>query len=229
MEILGYSERGIINSLIFCIGEDIALMNKFIKLFKIPELTDLGFPEDYTILLEQSFSRFGDADLILILHYKNPEHKKVIFIEGKVKTFQAKHWYLNREYLKYNKKEKYTGYSSNLFFQLRLKKLLIDEKENITTNGFAKESTFNDIRKIGNNFIVKKAFELINCSKAYYIGLIPSTEKEIEAFKLENNTGLHFLSWGKVEQFSKENNLEKVIKIFSFNKGQIYKPEEGNL
>ena len=71
MKILGYSERGIINSLIFCIVEskDKELMNKFIELIKIPELTVLGEPNDYTILLEQSFSGFGDADLVIIMEY----------------------------------------------------------------------------------------------------------------------------------------------------------------
>ena len=70
--------------------------------------------------------------------------------------------------------------------------------------------------------IVKKSFNLINCTKAYYIGLIPSKEKEIEDFKLENKTELHFLSWEEVESFCNDKDLEEVKKIFNFNKGQIY-------
>ncbi|PCH78090.1 MAG: hypothetical protein COB98_01645 [Flavobacteriaceae bacterium] len=231
MRILGYSERGIINSLIFSIGEDMELMNQFIGLIDLPKTFQLGTPKDYTVLLEQSFSRFGDADLIIIIHYKKPEDKKVLFIEAKVKTLQG-NWILQTQYDKYidqeqyEKKERYKGYSSNLFFQLHLKKLLIDYST--VYNGLKEEEgieepKFGDIRKIGNNKIVLDAFELLKDSEAFYIGLIPSKEKEIEEFTKENETGLHFLAWEKVHEFCKDNEkLEKVLGIFGYNKGQIY-------
>lgn len=226
MKILGYSERGIINSLIFSIGENKKLMNNFIKLINIPELKQA---EDYTLLLEQSFSRFGDADLVIILHYKKPEQNKVLFIEGKVKTYQKKSWSLQVQFDKFNKKDKYNGYSSNLFFQLSLKKLLMEYSvnykriEDVEEIGI-EEPRFGDFRKIGNNKIVYKAFELLKNSKAFYVGLIPSSKQEIKDFKLENNnTGLHFIAWETVYEFcKKKEKLKKVKKIFKYNKGQIY-------
>lgn len=233
MKIIGYSERGIINSLIFSIGKNIALMNKFIQLINIPELNQLKKPKDYTILLEQSFSRFGDADLIIIVHYDNPKHNRVLFIEGKVKTYQVKKWRLNSQFNKLNKidklnkREKYNGYSSNLFFQLHLKKLLIDKWAEIKKYGGVKEPIFKDFRKIGDNKIVLKAFDLIACEKAYYVGLVPSTEKDINEFISENNTGFNFLSWEKVEKFCKQNELMEVLDMFKYNSGQIYqRPKE---
>jgi hypothetical protein len=108
MKILGYSERGIINSLIFSIGDDKELMDEFIKLINIPEIEKLkDTAKDYTILLEQSFSRFGDSDLVIIIHYEKPEDNKVLFIEGKVKTSSG-NWNIQSQFDKYIDKEQYT-------------------------------------------------------------------------------------------------------------------------
>lgn len=235
MKILGYSERGIINSLIFSIGESPELMTEFIRKIKLPKSFELGNPENYTILLEQSFSRFGDADLIIIIHYKKPEDKKVLFIEGKVKTSQGS-WKIQTQFDKYvdeeqyETKEKYNGYSSNLFFQLYLKKLLIDYSavyKNVKDEKGIEEPKFGDFRKIGKNKVVLDAFELLKCKKenTYYVGLIPTLVEDIKKFNSEElDYTISYLSWETVEQFCRENELEKVIEIFEYNKGQIYSP-----
>ena len=222
MKILGYSERGIINSLIFEIGGDKALMDGFVKEIGIEGLFKPEQPKDYEILLEQSFSGFGDADLIVIIEYESC--KKVLFIEGKVKTSQRKHWSLHKQFNKYNEKKKYNGYSSNLFFQLYLKRLLMKKKDTIKNNRKSKIIGRFRERKIGENEIVWKAFKkLLKIEKAYYVGLIPSTNKEIYDFEKVNNTGLHFLAWETIHKFCKDNEkLEKVVKIFDYNDGQIY-------
>lgn len=249
MKILGYSERGIINSLIFSIGDDIELMNAFIDLIKIREIKELkSTVKDYTILLEQSFSRFGDADLVIIIEYENPEDNKVLFIEGKVKTSQS-NWIIQSQFDKYTKKDRYNGYSSNLFFQLHLKKLLFDNCKKYEFEKGIIEPKFEDFRKIGENKVVLKALKKIKkCKEAYYIGLIPSTKGEIKDFKNTKNDlsdfidnddlRLHFISWKKVEKFCKKHNnpeskkelihpkLNKVLKIFKYNKGQIYKRDK---
>jgi len=241
MKILGYSERGIINSLLFNIGDDMELMGKFIGLMDLPEAFELGNPIDYTVLLEQSFSEFGDADLVIIIHYKyyedlkdeKPEDKKVLFIEGKVKTSNS-NWIINTQFNKYIdkeqyiKKEKYSGYSSNLFFQLHLKKLMFDKWREIKENGLVEEPKFEEHRKIGGNKIVLKAFELINCKESYYIGIIPTKHNDINTFEGKIDLDLNFLSWEKVEKFCEDKkleypNLEKVIEIFEYNDEQIYK------
>lgn len=222
MKILGYSERGIINSLIFNIGEDKELLNKFIESIKLRNPFELGEPKDYTILLEQSFSRFGDSDLIIIIDYEKPENKKVLFFEGKVKTYK-RNWNIQTQFNKYKKQEKYNGSSSNLFFQLHLKKLLIENLVEIKEKGGIREPKFGDFRKKGSNKIVLDAFDLIADSEAYYIGLIPISQKKIDEFIEENkDLGLHFISWETVYDFCQCNNLEKVKEIFKYNEGQIY-------
>lgn len=234
IKILGYSERGIINSLIFEIGEDIELMSDFIGYIDLPISFKLEKPTKYTVLLEQSFSRFGDADLIIIIHYEKPEQKKVLFIEGKVKTSQG-NWKIQTHFdkyideVQYEKKEKYNGYSSNLFFQLYLKKLLIEYRvacKNVNILQGILEPKFGDIRKIGNNKVVLKAFNLIECKKenAYYVALIPTLHEDIKKFKGKADYDISFLSWETVHNFCKNNKkkLNKVLEIFEYNEGQIY-------
>ncbi|MFV8271266.1 hypothetical protein ACNQGP_15205 [Flavobacterium sp. GT2N3] len=236
MKILGYSERGIINSLIFSIGDDNELMGKFIGLMNLPETFDLGEPINYTILLEQSFSEFGDADLVIITHYKNPkeekpEDKKVLFIEGKVKTLKS-NWNINTQYknhIQLNKDEiiqKPTNYWSNLFSQLYLKKLLITNLDEIKIEKL-KETNFTGKRQIGSHKIVLNAFQMIECEEAYYVGIIPSTVNEIKDFTAINQTGYYFISWKTVHDFcKKEEKLNKVLDVFDYNEGQIYKYDE---
>lgn len=247
MKILGYSERGIINSLIFSIGEKKKLMDAFISLINIPEVEKLkDTAKDYTILLEQSFSRFGDADLVIIIEYENPKHKKVLFIEGKVKTTSSS-WIIQTQFNKYikykevEKERKPKDYWSVLFSQLYLKKLLIENWIKIKNeDDFVIETPILGIRKIGTNEVVLKAFDLIECGQAFYVGLIPTTENKIKQFKESKNYiqnmdfEMHYLAWESVENFCvKHKNpdekeelihqkLKKVVDIFKHNKGQIY-------
>lgn len=237
MKILGYSERGIINSLIFSIGEDKALMDKFIGKISLPKPFELGNPKRYTILLEQSFSDFGDADLVIIIHYKDEEVEKaedkiVLFIEGKVNTSLSS-WNINTHFNNYDKKEEFDGYSSNLFYQLYFKKQLIDNwpiiEQQIKKEKKEKEieiKSFFRPRKIGNNPIVHKAFNLIECSKAYYIGLIPAKQVDFDKFEGKLDFDIHFLLWETVEKFCEDHKLKKVIEIFEYNDEQIYKRDK---
>jgi len=228
MKILGYSERGIINSLIFSIGEDKTLMDAFIKEIGIEELFHPEQPKDYEILLEQSFSGFGDADLIVIIEYKS--HKKVLFIEGKVKTFYPKSWSLQKQYDKYKQGE-YKGYSSNLFYQLYLKSLLFQNKGKIKWE-YDKVTNFNDViarcrvrdRKIGKNEIVWKAIKKIaECDQEINVALVPSEKHDINIFDIKLvDYPVHFLTWETVHEFCKINKLKKTLDIFEYNKGQIY-------
>lgn len=229
--IYGYSERGIINSLVFNICEDKGLMKQFIELIKLPKPIDIGKPKKYTILLEQSFSRFGDADLIIIVHYEVPIKNIVLFIEGKVNTYK-KSWNIVEEYRKYlepkdgDTKIKPNNYWSNLFSQLYLKTLLMEYRHNYKYQKVEigiLEPNFGDFRKIGKNKIVNKAFDLITDGEAYYIGLIPTPQNEIEDFLTDKkDLGIHFLSWETVHGFCADNDLTKVLNIFDHNKGQIY-------
>ena len=225
MKIYGYSERGIVNSIIFNIGDKKKLITEFVKL--IPVLSEIDEPDDYDILLEQSFSKFGTSDLIIIAHYYNPIKNLILFYEAKVKA-NNKSWTLDKQFNNFNyqlanreERDKYNV--SNLFYQLYLKELLISNIEGLDNN-----KTIDDIlnipRKIGNNEIVKKAVKILidvrpDC--CYYIGIIPSTEEQSKQLDF-NKQIIHFLPWNKIEDFAEANKLDKVLETFQFNKGQIY-------
>lgn len=59
-------------------GEDKRLMDEFIDLIGIPALKEVQ-AKDYPILLQQSFSRFDDPDLIIIAEHENPKHRKFFY------------------------------------------------------------------------------------------------------------------------------------------------------
>jgi len=232
MKILGYSERGIINSLLFNIGGDKELMDEFIGLIKIPEIEKLkDSAKDYTVLLEQSFSRFGDADLVVIIHYEKPEDNKVLFIEGKVKTSNSS-WNIQSQFKKYiefkgdEKKIKPKNYWSNLFSQLYLKKLLIENWDKVKNiESFVVKSDYVGERKIGTNKVVLAALEIIRCDKknAYFVGLIPTRQKEFDKFHNKVDFEMSFLLWETVHDFCrKKEKLKDVLEIFKYNDRQIY-------
>jgi len=226
MKIYGYSERGMINSLMYRIGEDEELLKAFIKLISLPKSIDVEDANNFEIIIEQSLSQFGDADLIIIANYANND-KKVLFFEAKVKTSQG-NWIIGNQFAKFTDKGKYNGYASNLFYQLRLKKILVNKLKGVEEPNMIEEG-----KSVGKNKIVNKTVEKIGEGTShYYIGIIPTMDDEIKAFldnsknkkSLEEKCGkkLYFLSWKAIEDFCKNKKLQKVLEMFKYNEGQIY-------
>ena len=93
VKILGYSERGIVSSLLYEMNarkDSLALFGAFLDLYKPmcknerPEFGDL---RNVTALLEHSFSDFGDADIILNVNTCGGA-SHCIFVEAKVSNAQ---------------------------------------------------------------------------------------------------------------------------------------------
>ena len=252
--IYGYSERGIFNSIIYYMYyKNIDLIGYFLE-----ELGIQGFTEqdrfDFIFLNEQSFSKFGNNDLTIIVNERNTESKYVVFVEGKTGKFS-----LNNEFKKIenifesrdrlidqNKKEYYT---SNLFIQLYFKYLLPKSEYTESKNdiGIPVDDRFKgffhkngDNRKIGANETVLRGHNLIkNATKYYYVAIIPKQEKnqskEIGTELLQNyftrlgllhNENIKCAFWQNIEVFFKNNGVDEVIENFDFNRNQIYKMEK---
>lgn len=207
MTILGYSERGVINSLIYNIGYDKNQLTDFIKLINIPTAINIGVPNDYEIIMEQSFSQFGSSDLIIIIN-PNKEDKIALFFEAKVMTCQGI-WDLEKMYDKFKRNIKYRNYASNLFFQLYLKELLINNFNSITKQ-IAVIDKLGNHRQIGKNKVVNKTFNKISERNAYYIGIVPTSDNEIKTFMAKNPACTnYFLSWEAIYKYCVVNNLQK--------------------
>lgn len=221
------------------------LLNEFLSLPSFPYLvrgTNFRI-SDAKILIEQSFSDFGDAD-VLLLATTDKGDKKSIFIEAKVKTFQKQRWGIRKEFEKFNKGHVRGNKisSSNLFTQLYYKVRLVKalQKESITRlqkEGIQFPKHFSKgKRKIGNNKVVVEAVKELKpyCENTLFIALVPDDISNIRSFyevTLKNysselpewevrNWG--YVYWGQVENFCEENRLEETLKVFEFNKGQIY-------
>ena len=94
VRVCGYSERGIFNALLYDIGfsaDPLSTLGGLLSLICVPGRTlDFSSLEGAEVLVEQSLSDFGDADVILLLH--GAGWRRAVFIEGKVKPSQVGRW-----------------------------------------------------------------------------------------------------------------------------------------
>ncbi|MDD4684391.1 MAG: hypothetical protein PHD45_04075 [Bacteroidales bacterium] len=220
--IFGYSERGILNSLMFEISKDKKLMIEFLKLLPEEIAVKIGTPACFKILLDHSLSGFGSPDLIVIAHYIKPEDKKVIFLEAKVQTLGHQNWNLQALYDNYvgvsvdNYKQRKMG--SNLFFQLKLKRSLVENLDTIRENNLIEVGVVS--KKIGNNAIVLRTVDMIDYAAEYfYVGIVPHCNFSQSE---EDKEKYNFLLWKDIEKFCEKNKLQNVLDMFDYNKGQIY-------
>ncbi|MCX5829663.1 MAG: hypothetical protein NTV58_16965 [Deltaproteobacteria bacterium] len=192
MEIMGYSERGVINALFYEIaysGKSLQLSKELLTLADCPSLVEFGQSlTEVRVFIEQSLSDFGDADAILLLDAG--DKKGVVFLEAKVKSSQRNEWKLKLEFEKFisdcNKGDKKLS-SSNLFTQLYHKHRFLNGLSDI--EGLKKGIDFpkcstKGTRKIGNNPVVLFAVKEIKSyrNNAWYIALVPDTAIAVRDF-----------------------------------------------
>jgi hypothetical protein len=245
MQVLGYSERGMINSLFYGIKSSqngLQLLNDFLHLASFPYLSVRFQISDAKILIEQSFSDFGDADSVLLVN--NQESKQVVFIEAKVKVSGNLNWSVTREFAEFvSGIENGKVNSSNLFVQLYYKARLInglraDGVEQLQKGAKFPECFSKTVRKIGSNRVVLQAMDQLAgycCRDALFLALVPDDISSLKRFYEDSLRNYHpdgfpewdvtnwgYMSWGEVEKFCKDNKLDGVIENFEFNRGQIY-------
>jgi hypothetical protein len=235
MEIIGYSERGIINSIAYFLSENVQYVYEFIEVMGI-SIPKLDY--SYTLLIEQSFSDFGDSDLIIIIENKQNREKIVLFIECKIKTYQGTFQILS-EFKKIeralNKSDKITGISSNLFVQLYYKYLMVTTKgksDKIKSLSPIFKKHNNNPRILGSNKIVLNAFDKIKeANDYYYIAITPTAPNEmdntefrekIKSLNLMPETNVHLCYWDNIKILFDRIKARKVINVFEYNNGQIY-------
>lgn len=232
MQVLGYSERGVINSFFYemaftHLSKSIELFDEFIKLIK-PMIDGVKLPKFKlksgtlpTIIIEPSFSDFGDADAVIMFEDENIG-KTVLFVEAKVCA--EKSWNFARNVLLhlvegFNKISKgvkpKSDYSSNLLIQLYHKYHMIKERKKLissTSPAFSLRLPLSPLyhkgkqikRKIGANNCVRKVLEFIDSSLTegndYYISIIPTDswgEKSTSSglthtFELNKNVDINY-------------------------------------
>lgn len=243
MKIIGYSERGIVSSLFYEIAysktpSDLLCRLLAMATFPFTEFTTIGIPEA-EILIEQSFSDFGDLDTLLLISQET--HKYSIFIEAKVKPSQTPAWKIEEEWGKFQEGIQSTLSSSNLFTQLYHKVRLV---ETLRSGGIAKlqkgipfpRCSSKLIRKIGKNEVVLRAVKKLQgyLDASYYVALVPDSPEAVGRFFQDklicsmphdfigwDVQSYGYLTWADVEKFCIDYRLENSLEVFSHNKGQI--------
>lgn len=220
MKKITYSERGLVDSLIYSLDEELTadLLSKAFPSYKGKKFTDIVF------YLEQSLSEFGSPDLII--SFTCDEKKTIIFVEAKVSN--QKNWSLMQQYKLYKKNA-----DSNFFWQIALKQLLIDNRDKniseLADKGVKSENEHimhkSHNRKLGKNPVVSNLYNQVikNANEVLYLGIIP--KKEALVFDGEDKAlfeQIHYLTWKEIEEFANENGLKDLTENFNWNKGLIY-------
>lgn len=202
INIVGYSERGVINALLYgiALNKDEKAMKEFISLAGITNNYC-----NYKLYSEFSLSEFGSPDFTIIA-----DDKDVFFIEAKVscgKKFDLKEQKNHHDsYL--SKKLFVDGHASNLFFQLRLKEYFYRHKINnddINKLGLPPEIRFSRgrDRKEGENVVVRKFINELKGKRAYYIAIIPECDSfitpRVEKYD-DYNITISFITWESIIQ-----------------------------
>ncbi len=247
MNVYGYSERGVLNSLLYEIlysNNGDALLNRLIERTSFPLTDDKPSSGTSTALVEQSLSDFGSADAIILT--TSPVGNYTIFVEAKVLS-QAREWKLSAEFDKFRAGLQSVVNSSNLFTQLYHKQQLATVlkgngiwalQRGVNCPSWSK----NQKKKAGNNPVVLNALRLIqqHADSVYYLALVPDSDERASAFfdrelrsvQLPNVPGWdvsHFgyLTWAAVKSFCKKYQLAATLDVFAYNPGQIFPENEG--
>ena len=245
VRLCGYSERGIFNALLYEIGfspNPVNAMVGLLSLIRVPGSSpDFSLLQGAEILVEQSLSDFGDADAILLLH--GPGWRSVVFVEGKVKRSQVGNWTVHgawHEFLIRKKDGKLD--SSNLFTQLYHKVRFVTALRDEGIAGLQQGVQFpscstQTVRKLGSNPVVERAARMIEkyLGDALYVAVVPDSEEHLADFYSNeftagpaadvtgwDSTGWGYLTWAQVEDYCKLHELVNTLRVFEFNRGQIY-------
>jgi len=250
VSIRGYSERGLLNSLLYEIRysnnsvdrlREVLCRSVFPNMTQAPNWDDIETAE---IIVEQSFSKFGDLDALILLDGKQ---KQSVFIEAKVKTAQRTKWLIKTEWEEFNqhlkridemgREDKKKRKSSNLFVQLYKKQNLV--RDICRTRRSDEVDSVAKTWSIGVNKVVKRAVDQLKgyCAAPWFLALVPDKVENLASFfrnTLNNypNTGglpawqgqrinrIGYLSWHDVRAFCRTNEQEwgDTLRCFDFNR-----------
>ncbi len=244
ISIRGYSERGILNSLLFEIRRQVDGLKYLLEFLNLTRFPNCPSPPDWQdiesaqIILEQSFSDFGDLDALILLQGKR---KQAVFIEAKVKTAQRNQWLIEDEWSRFAQHISRTGddqrRSSNLFVQLYRKQMLIRQIQGEVCHPDAVSSRW----RIGANPVVLRAVDELrpycDSDSAWFLCIVPDSDQNMNSFFAQplrddsksslpawNCGTLGYLTWSRLEAWAQlyPGVLCDSLACFEFNREQIY-------
>jgi hypothetical protein len=247
MDVIGYSERGALSSLLYEISyspDSQQLLGALMSRVTFPCTQRRPPITDATVLLEQSFSEFGDADAVVIY----ADAPCTVFIEAKVKTWSRGRWSISKEHDSFVTQLGGRVKSSNLFSQLFLRHALareLGQLDRVPNDGVdfpEVEATvppwsLHRPRRLGSNRVVARAADSVigHLDDIFFLAIVPDEAKSLENFYQNEMTAgrrrlppdwnvpnLGFLTWEQVEEFCHDHGLSKTLAVLKFNEGQVY-------
>jgi hypothetical protein len=239
----GYSERGMIWTLFGELARRndankllAELLNKSVLYKGTPP--SFVVPDEATVLIEQSFSDFGDADVLILI--EDASGRRCVFVEAKVSCRQ-RNWSLARALPKQAPGTVRRSTFSNLYCQLYAKQCLVETLRTLQDAPMSSQGVpfLNGLgfteRRIGNHEVVQSAVELLQryVGDATYLALVPSIDGFNDAIgkfetdaELEQGTCKRWgaLAWAGVEEFCQKTTpkLTETLRAFEYNGTQIY-------
>lgn len=240
----GYSERGMVNAVCEDIirSEDVNQLTKFLSWCSFP-FQQQGRPDfsgitSARIIVEQSFSDFGDLDLLILLDHA--DRKQAVLIEAKVATETRRtvhdQWENFLSFLQGDSR-----HTSSLFVQLYRKMQLI--KRVADMNQSFEPHPIWGRQSLGANRVVLKAAQLLAeyRSNPWYIALVPDDNGRVAEFfstslksyipQSDQLPGwdvsrIGYLTWPSVhEHIQKEpDQWKRSLAAFKWNDHQVYQP-----
>lgn len=231
--IIGYSERGIMNSLMFSIYNDLDEVRRFLEFLTGDSIAI----KNYEIYLEHSLSDYGTPDTVIITD------ERIYFIEYKV-VARNPNWSLRKEYDNFQgMPKKRTSETSNVFYQLYLKEELINRirEDHISLNddkGWSDpKSNRVNYRKIGSHELVHFLFRKIQNTiklgqkkqEVVFIGIVPEcnnsikTEPNLLKGTISSNN-YKFIEWEKVRAYY--NNVSIIENTFAYNQQEFLEKDK---
>ena len=243
MEVIGCSERGAVNALIYELKYQAPhllaqLLSKAVWPFT--QGPDIRQETNIIVLVEQSLSDFGDADLIFLWENPGGDSRGVVFCEVKRGT----DWTLARQWADFLREvhDNDSRACSNLFGQLYLKMCYVQAaRQGVLDSGISLDPPFHKreggaTRKIGSNSVVKRASDEISryLSSVYYLivapeecgpvvtGVLDTVRQHKKAPPHWDHSNVGYLSWPQVVAFAEEHGLRHFQRVLEHNQGQVY-------
>jgi len=243
LEVIGYSERGAVNALVYELKYRAPqllaqLLSK--ALWPFTQGPDIRQETDITVLVEQSLSDFGDADLIFLWENPGTDSKGLIFCEVKRGT----DWTLAKQWADFltGVRDNDSRVCSNLFGQLYLKMSYVQAaKQGVLEEGIALDPPFHKregkaTRKIGSNPVVQRASNQISShlSTVHYLIVAPeecgpgvtSVLETARQYKRAppywDYSSAGYLSWPQIAAFAQEHGLRHFQRVLEHNQGQVF-------
>jgi len=247
VRLIGYSERGMVNAVnADLLNADNEQIQRFLEQLKFPLANaspSFAHIEEVILLVEQSFSKFGDADLIFLITHADGT-KKCIFVEAKVHGDKRKgrqiedRWRFFTNYIQ-GKLKKSRG-SSALFSQLYRKNQLVRHLQDVDTPLTADSVSAH--WKLGKNTVVRRAAKLIEpyVHNSWMVAMLPEGAESLDRFYRETLGPFSaeppvtlpgwdvrrwgYITWKQIETHCRDNeeHYPATLAAFQWNREQVY-------